>query len=83
MTCPIPKLMFHGSLEKKFALTSMALLRSRSPENVVLPVDRERERDLVQDVGLAPDLGAVQLRGHDRFVAPGEQRGRVARRDRC
>ncbi len=37
MTCPIPKLMFHGSFEKKFALTSMALLRSRSPENVVLP----------------------------------------------
>ena len=37
MTCPIPKLMFHGSFEKEFALTSMALLRSRSPENVVFP----------------------------------------------
>ena len=29
--------MFHGSLEKKFALTSSALLRSMSPVNAVLP----------------------------------------------
>ena len=67
--------MFHGSLEKKFALTSSALLRSMSPVNAVLPVDRERQRDLVQDVGLAAHLRAVELRQHDRVVAPGEQRG--------
>ena len=35
MTSPIPKLMFHGSLEKKLALTSSALLRSMSPVNAV------------------------------------------------